>query len=213
MCNLLAFFLLRNLAVKTFSLLRFFLLSLAVAFLFLFLFLFYLFFFYLFIFLLTQTHSKNMKLNLVALVFGIVALCCIASVQASIPDSIANAMRAYWGHSTAAGPDGGVDACAWAVNNIVSNAGLRKIGSNTNYVPSLADALRGGRGRAVSRSEAVAGDIAIAHGEGHVGICAAAGCASIDSNSSSQRCFCWGASYDGFTQYFGGEPALFRVEN
>eukprot|EP00762_Andalucia_godoyi_P002553 ANDGO_03334.mRNA.1 hypothetical protein len=149
-----------------------------------------------------------------SVVVCVLAFACILScVDAGIPESIDRAMHAYWGHSTAAGPDGGVEACAWAVNNIISDAGLRKIGSNTNYVPSVVDALKGGRGEAIHAKDAVAGDLAIACGEKHIGICASGGCGTIDSNSSSRKCFCWSATYSEFSSYFGCEPAIFRVRN
>lgn len=131
----------------------------------------------------------------------------------SIPDRIADAMRAYIGHSTADGPGGGTLACAWAVNNIMSNAGLRKIGDNPDNVSSVAAALRGSRGTPVSRANAVAGDIAVACGEGHIGICSSNQCDTIESNSSSRRCFCWGDSFSGFSTYFGCPPSLYRVTN
>ena len=141
----------------------------------------------------------------------IAILCAIAS--ADVAPRIAEATKGYWGHSTADGPGGGVEACAWAVNNIMSNAGLAKIGSNPNYVPSVVDALKGGRGRQISASEAVPGDLAIACGEAHIGVCMSSGCGTIDSNSSSQRCFCWDATLAYFTSYFGCAPAIYRVNN
>lgn len=137
----------------------------------------------------------------------------VLAVHASIPSDIASHTKSYWGHSTRDGPGGGVEACAWAVNNILTNSGLRKIGSNPNYVPSVVQALNGGRGRRVSKGEATAGDLAISCKEAHIGICMSSGCNAIYSNSSSQRCFCWDATYSYFTQYFGCEPALYRVEN
>eukprot|EP00762_Andalucia_godoyi_P007928 ANDGO_01209.mRNA.1 hypothetical protein len=151
-----------------------------------------------------------MRVVLCALV---VALIVVSGVQASIPSAIDSAMHAYWGHSTADGPDGGVEACAWAVNNILTNAGIRKLGSNPDYVPSVVDALKGGRGSAIDPRNAVAGDLAVACNEAHIGICASDGCGTIDSNSSSQRCFCWSASYADFSSYFGCAPAIFRVNN
>lgn len=146
-------------------------------------------------------------------VIAIIAFVLIACVQADLDPRIAQATRNYWGHSTTDGPGGGVEACAWAVNNIMTNAGIAKIGSNTNYVPSVVDALRGGRGRAISPGEAQPGDLAVACNQAHIGVCMSSGCGVIDSNSSSQRCFCWQATYAYFTQYFGCAPQLFRVEN
>jgi hypothetical protein len=55
-----------------------------------------------------------------------------------------------------------LQACAWEVNNILSNAGLRKIGSNPDYVPSVVAALQAGRGRQISEAETVPGDLTVA---------------------------------------------------
>lgn len=149
----------------------------------------------------------------IALLLGVALLVVAHVALASDASRIADHTKAYWGHSTKDGPGGGVEACAWAVNNIISDAGLRKIGSNPNYVPSVVEALNGGRGRKISASEAVPGDLAIACKEAHIGVCMSSGCGTIDSNSSSQRCFCWSASHSYFSQYFGCEPAIYRVEN
>jgi hypothetical protein len=142
----------------------------------------------------------------------VVFLAVIALATASIQGEIAEATKRYWGHSTRDGPDGGKEACAWAVNNIIADAGLHKIGDNTNYVPSVVQALNGGRGRRISSGEAVPGDLAIACGEAHIGICMSSGCGTIDSNSSSQACFCWEATLSYFSSYFGCAPAIYRVE-
>jgi hypothetical protein len=151
-----------------------------------------------------------MKLFLLV-AFVVVLYAAVAS--ASIPGDIAEHTKRYWHTSTRDGPGGGVEACAWAVNNIISNAGLRKIGANPDYVPSVVQALDGGRGRRISAHEAVPGDLAIACHQAHIGVCMSSGCGTIDSNSSSERCFCWDATYSFFTQYFGCEPAIYRVEH
>lgn len=105
----------------------------------------------------------------------------------SINARVAEATRQYMGTSTRAGPDGGNLACAWSVNNILANAGLQKVGSNTNYVPSVEQALRGGRGTPIDASEARPGDIVIwPHGH-HIGI--AMGNGQVADNSSSRAAF------------------------
>lgn len=130
-----------------------------------------------------------------------------------IPAAIAAASEAYRGTSTAAGPDGGNLACAWAVNNILANAGLSKIGSNTNYVPSVESALQSGRGQQISQSEAVAGDIVISGPQSHIGICVNDGCTRVLSNSSSRAAYVWesGFNFDGY--YGSGSSRVYRVLN
>ena len=143
-----------------------------------------------------------------------IVLCVCAHFAAAGPAAkIAEATKKYWGHSTRDGPDGGNLACAWAVNNILSNAGLRKIGTNPNYVPSVVQGLKAGRGHLISAHDAVPGDLAVACGEHHIGVCMSTGCGTIDSNSASKACFCWEASYSSFTSYYGCQPAIYRVDN
>jgi hypothetical protein len=79
----------------------------------------------------------------------------------SVNERVAQATRDYMGTSTRSGPDGGNLACAWAVNNILKNAGLQKVGANTNGVASVESALRDGRGTQVSHAQARPGDIVI----------------------------------------------------
>jgi cell wall-associated NlpC family hydrolase len=105
----------------------------------------------------------------------------------SINAKIADACKKYMGTSTAAGPDGGNLACAWSVNNILSNAGLQKVGSNPNYVPSVEGALQGGRGTAVDMKDAKPGDIVIFPGAHHIGIYMGNG--MVANNSSSHAAF------------------------
>jgi len=95
------------------------------------------------------------------------------------------------GSNTSSGPDGGVEACAWAVNNVMTNAGLPKIGSNPNYVPSVVDALQAGQGVQIDEADTVPGDLAVACEQQHIGIVMGAGGKLAYSNSSSKKCFCW----------------------
>lgn len=135
------------------------------------------------------------------------------NILSSIQYNIQHSTSDYWGHDTSSGPDGGVEACAWAVNNIITNAGYRKVGDNPDYVPSVVDALKNGRGRQIQASQAVPGDLVVACGEQHIGVCMENNCNTIDSNSSSRRCFCWRSGFN-FDNYFGCGPASYwRVEN
>ncbi|HEY9631770.1 MAG TPA: peptidoglycan-binding domain-containing protein [Coleofasciculaceae cyanobacterium] len=114
------------------------------------------------------------------------------------------------GMSTAEGPDGGNNACAWSINRVLHKAGISPLGENPNYVPSLVDALKGGRGQLVSRSEALAGDLVVAYEEAHVGVGLDEGCATVLSNSSSRACFIWESSTD-FDDYYGGPSTIYRL--
>ena len=98
--------------------------------------------------------------------------------------------------SSASGPGNGRIACAWAVNKVMTRAGLKPIGSNPNLVDSLEQDLAGGRGQRIEpRTAAQPGDIVIM-GKGqraHVGI--VLGPDKIVSNSSSQAKFMWVAGF------------------
>jgi hypothetical protein len=116
---------------------------------------------------------------------------------------IAAAAAAYKGTATNLGPDGGNLACAWAVNNVLKNAGIDPIDGNS--VAGMESALKNGRGDYVLTSEARAGDIIVwkdsSAGVSHVGICQTAGCTQAISNSSSRASF---ANVSGPT--FSGVP-------
>jgi predicted chitinase len=129
---------------------------------------------------------------------------------------LANGMKAFQaGASTAEGPGGGNVACAWAVNKFcIVPSGLKPLGSNPDYVPSLEDELKGGRGKLVSRAEAIPGDIWIAPDQGHVGICVDKGCATVLSNSSSKASFTWKDAIDSVnSNYGGGAERIYRMQN
>jgi predicted chitinase len=116
---------------------------------------------------------------------------------------------------TSAGPEGGNQACAWAVNLFaIEPAGLKKVGSNWVYCPSMIEAFQKGRGKKVSRAEAQPGDIWFAPNEAHVGVCLTSGCSEVLSNSSSKAKFKWRGSLDSMNRYYGGGTEfLYRVLN
>jgi len=103
------------------------------------------------------------------------------------------------GASTAAGPlcyKGdplpGDCACAWEVNNILASFGLKKLGANTNFVPSLEADLKAGRGVLIpntSQNPAQPGDIVVQADQGHVGVCITKMCTTVYSTSSSHGKF------------------------
>ncbi len=117
------------------------------------------------------------------------------------------------GRSTASGPGGGNVACAWAVNNFcVIPSGLKAVGSNPDYVPSMEDDLKGARGQLVSRESASPGDIWIAPDQGHVGIVMDEGAKTILSNSSSGASFSWEDDIDAVNAWYGGgKERIYRL--
>lgn len=90
------------------------------------------------------------------------------------------------------------NACAFSINKVVQNAGYGKIGSNELWVPDVRDALIGGRGKKVNKSNVVGGLIAISRGCYHIGITTSS--STIRSSSSSKQCFCWDSdiTFDGY---------------
>ncbi|WP_341731886.1 DUF4231 domain-containing protein [Microcoleus sp. EPA2] len=132
----------------------------------------------------------------------------IADVNAKI---LASALKLR-GMSTADGPDGGNNACAWTVNKVMQDAGIRPLGDNPNYVPSVLDALQQRRGQQVSRESAKAGDLVVAHGEAHIGIGLTDCCSRVLSNSSSRACFVWESDTD-FDGYYGGQSTIYRLKS
>jgi cell wall-associated NlpC family hydrolase len=122
---------------------------------------------------------------------------------------VLEAARGYFGTSTRSGPGGGNVACAWAVNNVLARAGLPKLGTNTNLVASVEEALRNGRGTEVAAAEARPGDIVISPGASHVGIYLGEG--RVLSNSSSRAAFRWESNlnFDGY--YGGGQSRIYRL--
>ena len=127
--------------------------------------------------------------------------------------AIHQSMQEMGRFDTRAGPDGGNLACAWSVNRILANAGIEPIGENPNYVPSVEADLRGGRGRAVNRVEAQAGDIVIAGHQHHIGVCLNQGCSRVRSNSSSRARFAWDSDTD-FNGAYGDSPSrIYRIVN
>ncbi len=126
---------------------------------------------------------------------------------------ISQSLEQMGNFATSSGPSSGRLACAWAVNRVLSNAGIQPLGSNPNYVPSVEAALRGGRGTPVSQSQAQAGDIVIASNAGHIGICLNQGCTRVRSNSSSRARFTWDSNFNFDGEYGGGQSRVYRVKS
>jgi S-layer homology domain len=70
------------------------------------------------------------------------------------------------------GGKAGENSCGWAVNQVLAKAG---IGVLHTYVPTVEDLLKQGRGMAIDDPKEIqAGDIVIASGQEHMGICLSA---------------------------------------
>lgn len=128
--------------------------------------------------------------------------------------SIIRSALQFQGASSADGPDGGNQACAFMVNKVIYSATGKMLGSNTNYVPSVEDDLRSGRGLQVAQSSAAPGDIIIAKGQAHIGICMNYGCTAVLSNSSSKASFSWqsGSTFGGVYDQYGGTERIYRLK-
>jgi hypothetical protein len=128
--------------------------------------------------------------------------------------AIAQATARFWGVSSASGPDGGNQACAWMVNKVVYAATGKTLGANPDYVPSVEADLASGSGYRVSQSNANAGDIVIAKGQAHIGICLNTGCTRVLSNSSSRARFVWESdiNFGGYYDSYGGSSVIYRVK-
>lgn len=136
----------------------------------------------------------------------------VAPAVRNLNPAIVQAAIAARGMSTQDGPGGGNVACAWTVNRILQSANIPAIGDNPNLVPKVLEALQGGRGRQISRQDAKAGDLVIAHGEEHIGIGLTDGCSQVLSNSSSNRAFVWESDID-FGGHYGGSSTIYRLLN
>jgi LysM repeat protein len=124
------------------------------------------------------------------------ALTKASSGGGPLNNRIKDAAENYRGRSTAAGPDGGNNACAWSLNNVLRNAGVSSLGSNPNWAPDVEASLKQ-RGVLINPADAQPGDIVMAGDQSHVGICLGNG--RVLSNSSSNASFSWesGLNFDG----------------
>jgi hypothetical protein len=139
-----------------------------------------------------------------------------------LQDRVAQEARKAFGTMSTAShsPGGGALACAWAVNQILSRAGVSPI--NGDSVVSMQNVLNGGRGTRVNQSEAKAGDLVLVTGAqtrtgsnnaNHVGICMNNGCSQVMSNSSSRRSFSWPSGPTFAPSYVNGQPVFYRINN
>jgi hypothetical protein len=133
-----------------------------------------------------------------------------ATEKARLVSSAASQAR---GMNTRGGPDGGNNACVYAVNKVLRSAGITPPWGNSNYVPDARAALANGGGTLLSGPEP--GAIVILRDNGsppypHIGIVQSDG--SIISNSSSRGTFSWVGSPSSYTSYYGRTPEYWRLK-
>lgn len=126
--------------------------------------------------------------------------------------AVAQAAKRLLGMNTRGGPDGGNNACLFAVNRVLREAGITPPWGNSNYVPTARSVLAGGAGTLLSGPEP--GAIAIMRDNGnppypHIGIVQSSG--TIISNSSSKGSFSWVASPGSYTAHYGRTPEYWRL--
>lgn len=119
--------------------------------------------------------------------------------------------------SNVPGTDGGVNACMWAVNNVLKSAGYAPLANDTLAVRTGQAALESGRGQKINIANAQAGDIVLVDKGGskqHIGFCLNQGCTQTISNSSSKARFSFRGnsnfSYPG-SPYNGSTPQVYRL--
>jgi len=135
----------------------------------------------------------------------------------SINQRISQAAARSYRMDTSAGPDGGNNACLWSVNKVLAKEGVAPLGSaaanNYVYVPFAEAALQAGRGKEIGQRFAKAGDIVIAKGQAHIGICMDTGCNTVLSNSSSTATFKWQSdvNFQGSYDRYGGTSKIYHI--
>lgn len=127
--------------------------------------------------------------------------------------AVARAAEQARGMNTRGGPDGGNNACLFAVNRVLRSAGVTPPWGNSNYVPTARSTLASGAGTLLSGPEP--GAIAIMRDNGnppypHIGIVQSDG-RTIISNSSSRGSFSWAAGESSYTNYYGRTPEYWRL--
>jgi phage protein D len=126
---------------------------------------------------------------------------------------LAQAAERARGMGTRGGPDGGNNACVYAVNKVMRSAGITPPWGNSNHVPSARSALAAGAGTLLSGPEP--GAVVILRDNGsppypHIGIVQTDG-RTIISNSSSRGSFSWSAGEASYTAYYGRSPEYWRL--
>jgi hypothetical protein len=133
-------------------------------------------------------------------------------VAGNTQQRICASARNYYRTSTAAGPSGGVLACAWAVNNVLRGANVRTVDGDS--VQDMQSVLESGRGTRIESAGATCGDLVLVTGDtNHVGVCMNAGCSEVLSNSSSRKSFSWRSGPRFEPSYNNPNYKIYRVSN
>ncbi len=149
-----------------------------------------------------QQYGQQARLNYEAQGGGVGLKCSVddlrAQSMAQVPAAqIAATLSRLGKFSTASSPGKGKESAAWAINQVLSQAGIRPLGERPNYIPSIESALRNGRGATVDDpDQAEAGDLVIAASGRHIGICLDEGCRTVRSNAGTSKSFGWDSSRD-----------------
>lgn len=117
--------------------------------------------------------------------------------SSTINQSIMTAVNSLGQFLTTGFPDPR-NACAFAVNRVITTAGYTLVGEPYTYVPAVRTALQQGRGQLINTGQVTAGCIVIAKGCYHIGIATSSN--TVRSTSSSRQCFCWDSdlTFDGY---------------
>lgn len=120
--------------------------------------------------------------------------------------------------SNVPGTSGGKNACLWAVNRVIKEAGYAPLANDSLWVLDAKAALDKGRGQKINIANAQAGDIVLVDKGGsrqHIGFCVNNGCTKTISNSSSNASFTFRGnsnfSYPG-SPYNGATPQVYRLK-
>jgi len=144
-----------------------------------------------------------------------------ATVDTNIPDgdptgdfsgdanSLADAASELKGLSSRGGPDGGRNACVWAVNKVFAKAGIKTPWGGSLYVPTAEQQMIKAGYQQIPEGERKAGDIYITAGQAHVGIVLKNG--NILSNSSSRASFAWEGPPSQYNNEYGGSGRYYRI--
>ncbi len=149
-----------------------------------------------------QQYGQQARLNYEAQGGGVGLKCSVDDLRsqstAQTPAAqIAATLSRLGKFSTASSPGKGKESAAWAINQVLSQAGIRPLGEHPNYIPSIESALRNGRGATVNDpDQAEAGDLVIAASGKHIGICLDEGCHTVRSNNGTLKSFGWDSSRD-----------------
>ena len=128
--------------------------------------------------------------------------------------NLGQAAKELQGMSTATGPDGGANSCAWAVNKVFKKAGMTPPWGDSLWVPDAEKAMKAAKYKEIEYAKRQAGDIMVMYDnhatmpQAHIGIVLPSG--DVLSNSSSNAAFSWQASPESYDEYYGNKGKIYR---